>query len=231
LSDLASFRANLFANLAKIRPTLGTTRKGFTMSTAATRSASGKRGTYANGQQRREELVSKALELFAAQGFQRLSLRKIAEALGVSHAALSYHFPTKEALLEAVFEEQAGREEPVLRGELETRGLLDALPDIIRHNEEIPGIIQLDVTIQAEAVRPDHEAHDWAKQRMNDAIALTREQLELERDRGRLRADIDLDVAARLIIAAGRGMQFQWLYDRETSLEAHMAALAALLRA
>ena len=37
-----------------------------------------------------------ALELFAEHGYERTSLREIAERLGVTKAALYYHFKSKE---------------------------------------------------------------------------------------------------------------------------------------
>jgi len=190
-----------------------------------------KRGPYSNGQQRRDEFINGALELFAQQGFQRLSLRKIAEGLGVSHAALSYYFPTKEDLLEAVFAAQAERERPLVAEGLAQRGLLDLAGDLIRTNEEIPGIIGLDVTILGEAHRPDHSAHDWARRRIDDTNEAIRRELVLERDRGRLRPDLDIDMTARHITAMIRGLQLQWLYDRSIALDEHLNAYLDQLRA
>lgn len=189
-----------------------------------------KRGPYANGQQRREEFVSKALELFASQGFQRLSLRRIAEALGVSHAALSYHFSSKEELLEAVFEEQAQRERPALEQGLAERGILDLLPDLLEANKEIPELIRLDVTILAEAVRSDHSAHAWADQRMEDGIAAIAAGLAVEKSHGRLRADLDPEATAHQIAAMVRGLQLQWLYRRDLPLGEHLRSYLDLLR-
>jgi len=40
-----------------------------------------------------------ALDLFAAQGYERTSLREIAERLGVTKAALYYHFKSKEDIV------------------------------------------------------------------------------------------------------------------------------------
>src|SRR6202044_3761604 len=40
-----------------------------------------------------------ALELFAEQGYDKASLREIAERLGVTKAALYYHFERKEDIL------------------------------------------------------------------------------------------------------------------------------------
>jgi AcrR family transcriptional regulator len=51
-----------------------------------------------------ERAVRVALELFTAQGFEQTSLREIAEGLGVTKAALYYHYRSKEQLLAAVIE-------------------------------------------------------------------------------------------------------------------------------
>src|SRR5215469_16465337 len=44
----------------------------------------------------RERIQAIALELFAEQGYEKTSLREIAERLGVTKAALYYHFKSKE---------------------------------------------------------------------------------------------------------------------------------------
>lgn len=197
----------------------------------ATLATSGKRrGSYANGQQRRQQFIDEGLELFAAQGFQRLSLRKIAEALGVSHAALTYHFPSKEHLLEAVFETQAQRERPFVDQRLAERGLLDVLPDLLQKNNDIPDLIQLDVTILAEAIRPDHSAHQWAEARMDGTVQAIKDGLAAEREAGRLRENLDLDATAHQIDAMIRGLQLQWLYHRDFPMESHLRAFLDLLR-
>jgi AcrR family transcriptional regulator len=52
----------------------------------------------------RERILEAALGLFAAQGYQRTSLRQIAERLGLSKAAVLYHFPAKDRILSALTE-------------------------------------------------------------------------------------------------------------------------------
>src|SRR5579885_1273959 len=47
----------------------------------------------------REQILSTALDLFLADGFEATSLRQIAEHLGITKAALWYHFPAKEQLV------------------------------------------------------------------------------------------------------------------------------------
>ena len=50
----------------------------------------------------RERILEVALGLFERQGYAGTSLRDISDQLGVTKAALYYHFPSKEALLDAV---------------------------------------------------------------------------------------------------------------------------------
>jgi AcrR family transcriptional regulator len=53
----------------------------------------------------RETIRSVALELFAEQGYDRTSLREISERLGVTKAAVYYHFKTKEEILISLIED------------------------------------------------------------------------------------------------------------------------------
>ena len=46
-----------------------------------------------------------ALELFAEQGYEKTSLREIAERLGVTKAALYYHFKSKEDIVRSFTED------------------------------------------------------------------------------------------------------------------------------
>ena len=50
-----------------------------------------------------------ALELFAEQGYERTSLREIAERLGVTKAALYYHFKSKEDIVHSFTEDHFTR--------------------------------------------------------------------------------------------------------------------------
>ncbi len=53
----------------------------------------------------RQRIQDVALELFAEQGYEKTSLREIAERLDVTKAALYYHFKTKEEILVSSFED------------------------------------------------------------------------------------------------------------------------------
>ncbi|MBO0820060.1 MAG: TetR/AcrR family transcriptional regulator [Nocardiopsaceae bacterium] len=53
----------------------------------------------------RQRIQQVALELFAEQGYERTSLREIAERLGVTKAALYYHFKSKEDIVASFTED------------------------------------------------------------------------------------------------------------------------------
>jgi AcrR family transcriptional regulator len=52
----------------------------------------------------REKIQAVALELFAEHGYEKTSLREIAERLDVTKAALYYHFNTKEDIVVSLFD-------------------------------------------------------------------------------------------------------------------------------
>src|SRR2546421_11749377 len=69
----------------------------------------------------RSRIQEVALELFTEQGYEATSLREIAERLGVTKAALYYHFKTKEDIVASFMEDRVaaledivawGREQP-----------------------------------------------------------------------------------------------------------------------
>jgi AcrR family transcriptional regulator len=55
-----------------------------------------------SGQDTRQRILEIALRLFTEQGYDGTSLREIADELGVTKAALYYHFRTKEEILQSL---------------------------------------------------------------------------------------------------------------------------------
>ncbi|WP_035736655.1 TetR/AcrR family transcriptional regulator [Glycomyces arizonensis] len=56
------------------------------------------------GSDTRAEIRDVALELFTEQGYEATSMREIAERLGISKAALYYHFKSKESIVGGFFD-------------------------------------------------------------------------------------------------------------------------------
>ena len=57
----------------------------------------------------RERIKSVALELFTEQGYEKTSLREIAERLNVTKAALYYHFKSKDEIVTSFVEDRLER--------------------------------------------------------------------------------------------------------------------------
>jgi AcrR family transcriptional regulator len=108
----------------------------------------------------RARIVDVALELFAEHGYEKTSLREIADRLGVTKAALYYHFRTKEDILAGIVDGMAapiddaiawGREQPYspeLRDEIVRRfaeGMSDRQRLLRFFHENQPTIRELSV--------------------------------------------------------------------------------------
>jgi len=79
----------------------------------------------------KQHLVEVAEKLFSEHGYQAASIRDIAQASGVTNAALYYHFPSKEALFDEVLKQHtnklAQRMDQAGRNQVGTRAKLNAI--------------------------------------------------------------------------------------------------------
>ena len=80
-----------------------------TATTPATSTRSAPRRPGARPHNRRREILDAAAGLFAGRGFHAASMREIATAAGMLPGSLYYHFPSKDELLLAVYEEGVRR--------------------------------------------------------------------------------------------------------------------------
>jgi AcrR family transcriptional regulator len=174
-------------------------------------------GGYLKGRIRREDILSAAAVVYGEVGYHGASMREIAKRVGMSHAGLLYYFPTKEALLAAVLErrdaEDAEREQLASPPGLEVLRHYLALAS---HNVRHPGIVDLYTRLAAEAVAPDHPAHDYFRRHYDEARAGIRDTFLALADRGQLRPGIDPELATVTFIALMDGLQVQWLTTPDT---------------
>jgi AcrR family transcriptional regulator len=56
--------------------------------------------------ERRQQLVSIAMQQISKKGFEGLRFQEVAKQAGINNATLYYHFPTKEALIQGVVSHQ-----------------------------------------------------------------------------------------------------------------------------
>jgi cyclic lactone autoinducer peptide len=85
-----------------------------------------------------------ALELFAEQGYEKTSLREIAERLGVTKAALYYHFKSKEDIVHSLTDDYVADIDALVdwakgqpRTEATRREMLDRYVGIVLSGSEV----------------------------------------------------------------------------------------------
>jgi AcrR family transcriptional regulator len=61
-------------------------------------------------EQYRKELLSKCFDLFAEKGYATITMRQLAQGLGVSTGTLYHYFPSKEALFEQLIYEMTSQD-------------------------------------------------------------------------------------------------------------------------
>jgi AcrR family transcriptional regulator len=173
------------------------------------------RGPYRNGIRRRREIIETATRVFATVGFNGGSLRQIAVEVGVTPAAIARHFESKEALLAAVLEDWDRDTE--VRTPPDARGLecFVLLRDSVVYNAQRRGLIELFLTLSAEASNPSHPAREFVRQRFRRVVAAGVAQLRHARDAGEVLPmdDETIGMEVRALYAMMDGVQLQWLID------------------
>lgn len=187
-----------------------------------------KKGSYAKGLAKREEILATALDVFAERGYRRASLREIAESVGLSQAGLLHHFSSKEELFAEVLRKRD--EEDVSTMQAEFDDPFYALVGVMRHNAEVPGLVHLYATISAEAADVNHPGHAYFVERYHGFISQLEAFVRAEQDAGRLDPALDALQVARLSIAVADGMQVQWMLDESADMATSLEYFWSLIR-
>lgn len=98
----------------------------------------------------KESILSAAEELFGAHGFDRISVRDIADHAGVNKALIFYHFNSKDELFETVLlkyfadHHRALNSAWSMEGDIRQRlhGVIDAYIDFMIENHAWPRLVQ-----------------------------------------------------------------------------------------
>ncbi|MER7701518.1 TetR family transcriptional regulator [Kitasatospora sp. NPDC097605] len=199
------------------------------------------RGPYAKTSSKRQQIIEAALAAYAEAGSRKVSVRDIAQRVGMTDAGVLHHFGGRESLLTAVLvARDAAAEERF--GVFEARAADDFLR-ILAANASTPGLVKLFVDLAAAAAEPDHPAHDYFEERYDRYRERFTEQL-VEQAAARsaavepataepdaVAADRAAEAAwaARILIAATDGLQLQWLLDPRIDMADDIRRLAGVL--
>lgn len=169
--------------------------------------------TYTKKEKTRLLLIRKAFRIFAHKGIVSLSLRQIAQELGISHSLILQHFGSKNGFIEAVLSERDRLQEDIVRNYVEQYGLYEAILRIIEHNLRIPGIIELDTRLRAETCDCDHPLRPYMERLHHNFIDMLTQQIIQEQKEGRIAPDADPHQLSRHIAVFLWGMQLAWSFD------------------
>lgn len=173
-------------------------------------------------EQRRREIVDAATGLIANSGYAGLTMARFAEACGMTKAGLMYYFPNRESLLTAVLERRDVVD--LLKIGLPAQPVRDSgacreyLTRLVRRNADQPRIVQLYTVLSAEALDPEHPAHEYFRHRLVTARASLSQNLFAWHPTPEL--------CATQLLAFLDGAQLNWLRDPTIDLLAEWEAFA-----
>ncbi|MGQ2913648.1 TetR/AcrR family transcriptional regulator [Microbacterium kunmingense] len=194
-----------------------------------------RRGSYAKGVAKREEILQTALDVIAREGFRGASVKELADAVGLSQAGLLHYFGSKEELFTEILRKRDELDAASFRlqdAELEPVAFEDVRAgyvNIVRHNSDVPGVVQLFARLSVDAVDPQHPAHDFFVERGRQlrgvfGLAIARAQTD-----GRISSEVEPETVARILQAVADGLQVQWMLEPDLDMAATVDALLTLL--
>ena len=154
-----------------------------------------------------------AAQVFAGSGFHAATFKEIARRAGVSERGLVYHFPTKEALLEAVMNaHHQWRSSAVLSAS--GLGSFAAVLAVVEADARMPDVVGLQSILIGEATARDHPAHEHYRRRYADLRTYLTRAFDAALRSKQAISELEAADLAVGLIALLDGLQTQWLFDR-----------------
>lgn len=153
----------------------------------------------------RKQILDASLRLFSDKGFARTSVRDIAQAAGITDAAIYYHFDSKRDLFEALLDERGFTSalESLERAEMSDRnlsareaivGLATGALEFIYQNKDLMKVLMLEAMAEDEVAAEEYRI---LVERWERALARILRQCA---DRGLLRTEAVDELATQIAV-------------------------------
>ena len=197
------------------------------------------RGAYAPGLATRDAIIMAAIRLISTYGYRGFSLRDLAKEVGISHPAVIYHYPSKDALITAVmayYEDALGifaTKTDDHTGQLKFDGLkvdtlFGTLVQLMRLSAHPHAALlcDLECVFIVEAAAPEHPAHRYAVERSHALLEFLTERIESINEEMNLGLDFNSAALAQSIVRTWVGLG---IHRRYVPGGAHPMAMVAEL--
>lgn len=185
------------------------------------------RGAYAKGIAKREEILERALDVVAREGYRGASVKQIAEAVGLSQAGLLHYFDSKEELFTAILRKRDEFDRTILQKTEDDTidDLRDGFLELVERNTEQRGVVLLFSRMAVDAADGEHAARDFFGERAATIREIFTDAIVEAQQSGRIEPSLDAAILARIVQAASDGLQLQWLQDPTIDMAGAMDAL------
>lgn len=185
-------------------------------------------------QETRRLILDAAYAVFARRGYGGAAVDEILAEAGVSKGAFYHHFPSKEAVFQALLAERARRcTEAMAAAVVGEAPLPENVRNILRAGWKVLTDDPVWANIQMEFwVHATREP--WAREAMSDSFRQCRQflatALAAAQQRGAVRPQVDPEAAARLILALSDGVVVQWqIQPDEVQLDNLIESMADMI--
>ncbi|MFC5748124.1 TetR/AcrR family transcriptional regulator [Actinomadura rugatobispora] len=156
---------------------------------------------------RRRHILTTAMKVIAQEGYCGLTLRAFAGHCGMTAPGLLHYFSGMPEILVAALRLRDESDRAELAAMLaSTRTLREALDTVVGYNAARPERARFYAVVQAEAIDPEHPAHDFFRERPT----------ELARLLARSDTTAGDEALVRHVLAVLDGLQTHWLLDPDT---------------
>jgi TetR/AcrR family transcriptional repressor of uid operon len=180
---------------------------------------------------KRQDVLLAAAKCFAAKGFHSASTAEICRMAGMSPGNLFHYFPTKDAIIQAIAEEDRRETALLFAGLDPEENAIDAIIDLAQRTMSHltdPLYAKLSLEIAAEAMRNPAIAEMFSVNDRESSEALTA-LLRRGAKRGEIDSGLDPERSALWLIALVEGAIGRAAMDPAFDAAAHTDTLAKLI--